>query len=81
MIELEPLFSAAVSTGLPIALWRLPGGDRIQGMVELSETVSTTRIRLDRDGNGFALSPLSTRKAKKPCFYGVIFVLRHLPTK
>jgi isochorismate synthase len=65
MIELEPLFSAAVSTGLPIAIWRLPGGDRIQGMVELAETVSTTRIRLERDGNGFALSPFVNPEGKE----------------
>ena len=68
MIELGPLFSSAVSSGLPIALWRLPGGDRIQGMIELSETVSTTRIRLERDDNGFALSPFVNPEGKETLF-------------
>jgi isochorismate synthase len=68
MIKLGPLFSAAVNTGLPIALWRLPGGDRIRGMIELSETVSTTRIRLEGDGSGFALSPFVNPEGKVTLF-------------
>jgi hypothetical protein len=68
MIKLGPLFSASVSTGLPIALWQLPGAHKIQTMIELSDTVSATRITLKMDDRGFAVSPFINPEGKETLF-------------
>jgi isochorismate synthase len=57
-MKMDVLFGSAVNAGLPVALWRLPGGgDRTRAVVELSRMVSRGKIRFEDGQSGFAFGP------------------------
>jgi len=54
---LTAFYQAAISTGLPIALWRHPDRPDQQGLVDLSGVAKPTKINFQRQPPGFAFAP------------------------
>ncbi len=54
---LTAFYQAAISTGLPAALWRYPGQTDKQALVDLSGTAQPTKINFQHRGPGFAFAP------------------------
>lgn len=60
-MNIGSLFGCAVDLGLPVVLWRLPDDDKIRAIIELSETVSPTKIKFEKNESGFAFGPFINR--------------------
>lgn len=56
-MKMDALFGCAVDVGLPVALWRSPGDDKIRAVIELSKTVSRAKIKFENSEGGFAFGP------------------------
>jgi isochorismate synthase len=56
-MKMDSLFGCAVDVGLPVVLWRLPGDDKTRATIELSKTVSPTKIKFENNESGFAFGP------------------------
>ena len=67
-MEIEPLFGAATELKFSIALWKLPGDEGINAIVDLSGKVSSTKIEFKNQESGFALSPFINPKGKSTLF-------------
>jgi isochorismate synthase len=55
--KIENLWKAALSDGLPIALWRLPKTTEKQLVIDLSGHTSSVKVDLEELPSGFVMSP------------------------
>lgn len=56
-VSTRALFEAAMRRGLPVALWRLPGQKRRQGVVGLTMTRAMGALDFSTDCTGFVFAP------------------------
>ncbi|MDJ1498363.1 chorismate-binding protein [Cytophagaceae bacterium DM2B3-1] len=65
---IQALWIATHQMGLPIALWRLPETQEIQGIIDLSGQPQKTVIDLEELHSGFAVSPFINPEADQSLF-------------
>ena len=62
------LWAAAHQLRLPVALWRLPESDTVQGIVDLSGRPQKTAVDLEEMPPGFAFSPFTNADTEQTLF-------------
>jgi isochorismate synthase len=65
---LTAFYQAAISTRLPVALWRYPGQADKQALVDLSGAAQPTKINFQRRAPGFAFAPFINEDGRSTLF-------------
>src|SRR5689334_16423381 len=64
----QAIWAAAHQLGLPIALWRLPNTQLVQGVVDLSGKPQQTIVDLEELPAGFVVSPFINPDTRQSLF-------------